>query len=93
MAIRKRILILLVAGLGLAACSSVSSSPGGHSNGAVQPRANNTELPAEQLSAQGEQLLRKVIQGGTPRDLQSADFFRHPASVKKFYEETNYSLG
>src|SRR5689334_22084144 len=77
-------MIFLVIGLGLAACSTVSSAPGGSHT--------SMQKSMEALSSQGDQQLRKIIQAGTLSDLQSPNFSRQRASVKEFYEETGYKL-
>lgn len=82
--------MFLLVGLGLAACSTVSSSPGG-SKGTAEPQAK-MQRSLEPLSAQGEQQLRRIIQSGALSDLRSPNFSRHQASVKEFYEETGYKL-
>ena len=78
-----RAMVFLVIGLGLAACSTVSSAPG---------RSQAAQKSMEPLGPQGEQQLRKIIQAGTLSDLQSPNFSRQRASVKSFYEETGYKL-
>lgn len=86
-----RAAIFLTIGLGLAACSTVSSSPG---------ESNRTEVPQETaqrsmepLSAQGEQQLQQIVQSGTLNGLQRPNFSKHQASVKEFYEQAGYKLG
>src|ERR1051326_1284662 len=78
-----RAMVFLLIGLGLAACSTVSSAPG---------RSQAAQKSMEPLGPQGEQQLRKIIQAGTLSDLQSPNFPRQRASVKSFYEETGYKL-
>lgn len=79
-----RAMIFLVIGLGLAACSTVSSAPGGSHT--------TMQKSMEPLGPQGEQQLRKIIQAGTLSDLRSPTFSRQRDSVKEFYEETGYKL-
>lgn len=81
---------ILVIGLGLTACSTVSSSPGRSSSGESQA---TTHRSLDSLSAQGEQQLRRIVQSGTLSELQRPNFSRHQASVKEFYDETGYKLG
>jgi len=86
---RFRATMFLVIGLGLAACSTVASSPGGSSAG--DPKAA-MQRSMEPLSPQGEQQLRRIIQTGTLSDLRLQNFSRRRASVQEFYEETGYKL-
>jgi murein L,D-transpeptidase YcbB/YkuD len=83
-----RATIFLITGLGLAACSTVSSAPGG-SKGTAASQAT-MQRSMEPLSAQGEQQLRKIIQAGTLSDLRSPNFSRYQGSVKEFYEGAGY---
>jgi len=76
--------LFLIIGLGLAACSTVSSAPGGS--------RTTMQKSMEPLSPQGEQQLRKIIQTGALSDLRSPNFSRQRASVKEFYEETGYKM-
>jgi L,D-transpeptidase YcbB len=82
---RENIFLLLIAGLGLAACSTLSSTPGQHA-GIATPSMQRA------LSAGGEQELRTIVQTGRLSDLQWPDFSDHSVSVKEFYEETGYRL-
>jgi hypothetical protein len=89
-----RATMFLVIGLGLAACSTVSSAPGGSSPSESSPSKPQATMQKsmEPLGPQGEQQLRRIIQTGTLSDLQSPNFSRRRASVKEFYEETGYKL-
>lgn len=77
---RDRVLLLLLAILGFAACSAGPSSSG-------RPSAT-----PEALSPAGEQELRAIVAGANLPNLQWPNFSDHGASVKEFYEEAGYKL-
>jgi murein L,D-transpeptidase YcbB/YkuD len=47
---------------------------------------------SESLTAKGEEELQAILQNQRLSDLQWPDFSNHAASVKKFYEESDYKL-
>src|SRR5579864_1067607 len=87
---RKKVLVVVAAGFGFVACSGVSSSLGGCG---IETTHRHAQESSEQLSAEGEQELRTLVQSGSLSDLQWPKFADHSASVKEFYEETGFKLG
>ena len=77
------IVLLTILGVVASACSGRPSS----SRQTVAPEAG------EALSSTGEQELRAILQDGSLSDLQWPNFSDHGVSVKKFYQESAYTLG
>jgi murein L,D-transpeptidase YcbB/YkuD len=61
---------------------------------AVRPEAPNTalDLSPQQLSAQGQAALRRIIQDGKLEDLRWPDFSDYRKHLAKFYEAYGYAL-
>jgi len=87
---KKRLVLLLMVGLELSACSGGSVSL--DTPGKVTGEARMARTP-ESLSAAGEQELRSVVASGRLSDLQWPNFSGHSAAVNEFYDQAGYRLG
>jgi len=70
-------------------------SPGAGSARRVRTQPQNSANPAtlpQQLSPEGQSVLRAIVQAGTLSDLRWPDFSDYQNHVRKFYESYGYSL-
>jgi murein L,D-transpeptidase YcbB/YkuD len=82
-------LVLLVSLVGIFLLRDCGATKG--ARGQPESRARSAALP-QQLSADGQASLRRIIQSGTLSDLRWPDFSDYDKHVQKFYESYGYSL-
>jgi len=85
-----RLVLFLLTGLALTACSGGIVSSDARRNGTDEAQSPGT---SESLSAAGEQELRAILAGGRLADLQWPNFSEHSAAVKQFYVDSGDRLG
>jgi murein L,D-transpeptidase YcbB/YkuD len=82
-------LVLLVSLVGIFLLRDCGATKG--ARGQPESPARSAALP-QQLSADGQASLRRIIQSGTLSDLRWPDFSDYDKHVQKFYESYGYSL-
>jgi L,D-transpeptidase YcbB len=85
---RKQLSVFLAIGVGIAACSGGAVPSGGPG----QTKAMSSPGEPEPLSEAGQQELRSILSAGKLPELKWPNFSDHAASVRQFYEESDYRL-